>query len=74
MSHGRVIRRDIRARTYSYKDASFDGTLTPQIIASLRHTGLGFTKTVHGKIKEDTAEADDLDVGPIGALALDLDI
>ena len=43
----------------------------------LRRTGLGFTPQSHeklGKEEDDDQGVEDLDVGPVGALLLDLDM
>ena len=50
----------------------FDGTQTVHIITFLRRVGLGFTQTLRDGIANDTPE--DLDVGKIASLTLDLDI
>ena len=43
-------------------------------ISFLRRTGLGFVKETSDGCATDDPETDDLDVGPIGHLSLDLDI
>ena len=53
-------------------DIISDMTRTPALITFLRRTGLGFVKGVHDRLATDDAEVDDLDVGPIGSLSLDL--
>ena len=54
------------------QDVSFDLTRTPLFIAFLRRAGLGFCNDPHDRTTEENPEADDLDVGPIGSLRLDL--
>ena len=43
------------------------------LIQFLRRTGLGFVRFVKDKLATDESEIDDIDVGSIGGLALDLD-
>ena len=52
----------------------FDGTQTPRITTFVRRAGLGFTQTLRDGIAGDVSEVDDLDVGRIASLTLDLDI
>ena len=52
----------------------FDTAQTPHI-TFLRRVGLGFTQSLRDGIAEDTPDhADDLDIGRITSLTLDLDI
>ena len=51
----------------------FDSRNTGNLIQFLRRTGLGFVRFVKDKLATDESEIDDIDVGPIGGLALDLD-
>ena len=58
-------------------EASFDTTNAPHLITLLRRIGLGFMPQPHNKLKkedEDEGIDDDLDVGPVGVLLMDLDI
>ena len=54
-------------------DIEFDGTQTAHTITFLWRVGLGFTQTFRDGIASDAPE-DDLDVGRITSLTLDLDI
>ena len=47
---------------------------TTAIISFLKRTGLGFTRNTGDKVSNQESEIDDIDVGPIGSLLLDLDI
>ena len=47
---------------------------TTAIISFLKRTGLGFTRNPGDKVSNQESEIDDIDVGPIGSLLLDLDI
>ena len=47
---------------------------TTAVISFLKRTGLGFTRYVQDKSRNDPSENEDVDVGPIGSLSLDLDI
>ena len=51
----------------------FDSRKTANLIQFLRRTGLGFVRYVKDKLATDESEIDDIDVGPIGGLSLDLD-
>ena len=51
----------------------FDSRNTGNLIQFLRRIGLGFVRFVKDKLATDESEIDDLDVGRIGGLALDLD-
>lgn len=51
--------------------AVFDETHTPLLISFLQRTGLGFTGQLQDKLADNGPEANDLNVGPIGALSLD---
>ena len=46
----------------------------PALTTFLRRTGLGFIRDVRDRLAKDDPEVDDLDVGPIGRLSLDIDI
>ena len=46
---------------------------TPHPIDFLRRTGLGFCKAPEDRITEDGPETEDLGVGPVGSLGLDLE-
>ena len=52
----------------------FDDTRTAQAITFLHQTGLGFSQDIHDRFLKDGPEADDLGVGPVGGLSLDLDL
>ena len=55
--------------------ASFDTANTPHLVTLLRRTGLGFVPRPWDKLGTDEEEEiEDLDVGPIRASMLDLDI
>ena len=47
---------------------------TTAIISFLRRTGLGFVRHTYKKVGNQDSEIDDIDVGPIESLSLDLDI
>ena len=51
----------------------FDSRKTANLIQFLRRTGLGFVRFVKDKLATDESEIDDIDVGPIGGLFLDVD-
>ena len=51
----------------------FDSRNTGNLIQFLKLTGPGFVRFVKDKLATDESEIDDIDVGPIGGLALDLD-
>ena len=55
-------------------ESTFDSDNTPHLVRFLRRTGLGFSLQLRDGIEEDSSEADDLDVGPLVALGMDLDI
>jgi len=55
-------------------ESAFDTDNTPHLVRFLRRTGLGFSLQLRDGIEEDSSEADDLDVGPLVALGMDLDI
>ena len=52
----------------------YDTQHTTSIISYLKRTGLGFTRNTHNKLSNEEPEIDDIDVGPIGGLSIDLDI
>ena len=52
----------------------FNTLYTTPIITFLKCTGLGFTRNVHDKSCDDSSSDEDIDVGPIGSLSLDLDV
>ena len=58
---------------HAHLSIEFDTTQTAQTITFLRRVGLGFTQTLRDGIANDMSE-EDLDVGRIASLALDLDI
>lgn len=73
-----VARNGIFAR--ANPNLRFDDHHIAEVITFLRRTWLGFSSDVCDKILKDDleaddlpVEADDLDVGPIGDLSLDLD-
>ena len=51
----------------------FDSRKTANLIQFLKQTGLGFVRYVKDKLETDESEIDDIDVGLIGGLSLDLD-
>ena len=51
-----------------------DTIQTPHVVAFLRRVGLGFSQTLRDGIAEVVSGVDDLDVGRIASLTLDLDI
>ena len=55
-------------------DILYDPQRIPALISFLRRTGLGFVKETSDGCATENPETDDLDVGPIGHLSLDLDI
>ena len=55
-------------------DIRFDMAQIPALTTFLRRTGLGFIKDVCDRLAKDDPEVDDLDIGPIGRLSLDIDI
>jgi hypothetical protein len=55
-------------------DICFDMAQIPALTTFLRRTGLGFIKDVRDRLAKDDPEVDDLDVGPIGHLSLNIDI
>ena len=48
-------------------------TRFPALITFLKRTGPEFVRGMYDGLATDDSEADDLDVGPIGSLSLDLD-
>ena len=56
-------------------DIRFDMARTPELVAFLRRTGLGFVREIKDGCAKDGPEIDDIDVGLIGSrLSLDLDL
>ena len=55
-------------------DITYNTTYTTAVISSLKRTGLGFSRDFCDKALEDESEIDDIDVGPIGSLSLDIDL
>ena len=55
-------------------DIRFDMDQIPALTTFLRRTGLGFIRDVRDRLAKDDPEVDDLDVGPIGRISLDIDI
>ena len=57
-------------------ETSFEITNTPHLVTLLRWIGLGFTPRPYNNLEkeEDDEEMEDLDVGTVGQLLLDLDI
>ena len=57
-----------------HQDISFAITQIPQLVTFLRRTGLGFCSVPRDRLADpEDDEVDDLDIGPIGSLGLDLD-
>ena len=52
----------------------YDIQYTTAIISFLKRTGLGFTRNTHDKLSDEESEIDNIDVGPIRSLSIDLDI
>lgn len=67
-------RNDLLPLNNQNQNPCFDNTHLPQLIIFLRRTGLGFTRDHQDGILNGDSEIEDLDVGPVGDLALDLDL
>ena len=65
-------RRPAKTSSRLQLETSFDVTNAPHLITPPRRIGPGFTPQPRDKLEEDE-RIDDLDVGPVGALLLDLD-
>ena len=52
----------------------FEPNHLPQLVTFLRRTGLGFTQDLRDRTEDAESEVEDLDVGPIEGMTLDLDL
>lgn len=52
----------------------FDPAQIPHLATFLRSTGLGFSQDLGDRTTDSEPEVEDLDVGPVGGMALDLDL